>query len=192
MLKTELPQMASPCRKNVCDVWRRSFYPFSCRSAGAVAFRGRLSARLTHTCLCLAVFTELLLPDETEQDKERTCETLLMCIVTVLSHGLRSGGGVGDVLRKPSKEVAASARAQGRDSRGRVGSGRTARGLERRLQPHTGSLGAATRGRAATREASCPLRLSLQHREGGRSSRHTQVTAPSGWGLAHLHTLHSP
>lgn len=31
-----------------------------------------------------------------------------MCIVTVLSHGLRSGGGVGDVLRKPSKEVAAS------------------------------------------------------------------------------------
>ncbi|XP_043741456.1 inositol 1,4,5-trisphosphate receptor type 1 isoform X6 [Cervus elaphus] len=42
--------------------------------------------------------------EETEQDKERTCETLLMCIVTVLSHGLRSGGGVGDVLRKPSKE----------------------------------------------------------------------------------------
>ncbi|XP_028905965.1 inositol 1,4,5-trisphosphate receptor type 1 isoform X8 [Ornithorhynchus anatinus] len=39
-----------------------------------------------------------------EEDKEHTCETLLMCIVTVLSHGLRSGGGVGDVLRKPSKE----------------------------------------------------------------------------------------
>nr|XP_015202832.1 PREDICTED: inositol 1,4,5-trisphosphate receptor type 1 isoform X11 [Lepisosteus oculatus] len=38
------------------------------------------------------------------EDKERTCESLLMCIVTVLSHGLRSGGGVGDVLRKPSKE----------------------------------------------------------------------------------------
>ncbi|XP_029099832.1 inositol 1,4,5-trisphosphate receptor type 1 isoform X2 [Monodon monoceros] len=42
--------------------------------------------------------------EETKQDKEHTCETLLMCIVTVLSHGLRSGGGVGDVLRKPSKE----------------------------------------------------------------------------------------
>ncbi|XP_045712698.1 inositol 1,4,5-trisphosphate receptor type 1 isoform X3 [Phyllostomus hastatus] len=42
--------------------------------------------------------------DETEPDQEHTCETLLMCIVTVLSHGLRSGGGVGDVLRKPSKE----------------------------------------------------------------------------------------
>ncbi|XP_061730774.1 inositol 1,4,5-trisphosphate receptor type 1 isoform X10 [Nerophis ophidion] len=38
------------------------------------------------------------------EDKERVCDSLLMCIVTVLSHGLRSGGGVGDVLRKPSKE----------------------------------------------------------------------------------------
>uniref|UniRef100_A0A8C6YJM4 Inositol 1,4,5-trisphosphate receptor n=1 Tax=Naja naja TaxID=35670 RepID=A0A8C6YJM4_NAJNA len=49
------------------------------------------------TCLLLA-------SEESEEDKEHTCETLLMCIVTVLSHGLRSGGGVGDVLRKPSKE----------------------------------------------------------------------------------------
>ncbi|XP_064131066.1 inositol 1,4,5-trisphosphate receptor type 1 isoform X7 [Loxodonta africana] len=47
---------------------------------------------------------ELVPAEELEQDKEHTCETLLMCIVTVLSHGLRSGGGVGDVLRKPSKE----------------------------------------------------------------------------------------
>ncbi|XP_055078010.1 inositol 1,4,5-trisphosphate receptor type 1 isoform X1 [Periophthalmus magnuspinnatus] len=39
-----------------------------------------------------------------DKDVERTCDSLLMCIVTVLSHGLRSGGGVGDVLRKPSKE----------------------------------------------------------------------------------------
>ncbi|KAG9332650.1 hypothetical protein JZ751_014748 [Albula glossodonta] len=44
--------------------------------------------------------------DDVDEDKERTCDSLLMCIVTVLSHGLRSGGGVGDVLRKPSKEVA--------------------------------------------------------------------------------------
>uniref|UniRef100_A0A8C7UYJ2 Inositol 1,4,5-trisphosphate receptor n=1 Tax=Oncorhynchus mykiss TaxID=8022 RepID=A0A8C7UYJ2_ONCMY len=42
--------------------------------------------------------------DWPEDGKERTCDSLLMCIVTVLSHGLRSGGGVGDVLRKPSKE----------------------------------------------------------------------------------------
>uniref|UniRef100_A0A670JH57 Inositol 1,4,5-trisphosphate receptor n=1 Tax=Podarcis muralis TaxID=64176 RepID=A0A670JH57_PODMU len=46
----------------------------------------------------------LFSPLTEEEDKEHTCETLLMCIVTVLSHGLRSGGGVGDVLRKPSKE----------------------------------------------------------------------------------------
>ncbi|XP_041446733.1 inositol 1,4,5-trisphosphate receptor type 1 isoform X2 [Xenopus laevis] len=47
---------------------------------------------------------ELVQGTEEEEEKEHTCETLLMCIVTVLSHGLRSGGGVGDVLRKPSKE----------------------------------------------------------------------------------------
>ncbi|CAK6983751.1 inositol 1%2C4,5-trisphosphate receptor type 3 [Scomber scombrus] len=41
--------------------------------------------------------------DEEVADTERACDTLLMCIVTVLNHGLRNGGGVGDVLRKPSK-----------------------------------------------------------------------------------------
>ncbi|KAH0510734.1 Inositol 1,4,5-trisphosphate receptor type 1 [Microtus ochrogaster] len=56
-------------------------------------------------CTAPAPKEELLPAEETEQDKEHTCETLLMCIVTVLSHGLRSGGGVGDVLRKPSKEL---------------------------------------------------------------------------------------
>uniref|UniRef100_A0A3Q2NQM8 Ion transport domain-containing protein n=1 Tax=Fundulus heteroclitus TaxID=8078 RepID=A0A3Q2NQM8_FUNHE len=40
---------------------------------------------------------------ESEPNTERACDTLLMCIVTVLNHGLRNGGGVGDVLRKPSK-----------------------------------------------------------------------------------------
>uniref|UniRef100_A0A8B9DXK6 Ion transport domain-containing protein n=1 Tax=Anser cygnoides TaxID=8845 RepID=A0A8B9DXK6_ANSCY len=44
-------------------------------------------------------------PGEEEEDGiERTCDTLLMCIVTVLNQGLRNGGGVGDVLRKPSKD----------------------------------------------------------------------------------------
>uniref|UniRef100_A0A665X0A9 Inositol 1,4,5-trisphosphate receptor n=1 Tax=Echeneis naucrates TaxID=173247 RepID=A0A665X0A9_ECHNA len=52
-------------------------------------------------CLSLKRFPSLSVVIE---DKERTCDSLLMCIVTVLSHGLRSGGGVGDVLRKPSKE----------------------------------------------------------------------------------------
>ncbi|XP_028304316.1 inositol 1,4,5-trisphosphate receptor type 2 isoform X2 [Gouania willdenowi] len=40
-----------------------------------------------------------------EQDgTERVCDTLLMCIITVLNQGLRNGGGVGDILRRPSKE----------------------------------------------------------------------------------------
>ncbi|KFV71476.1 Inositol 1,4,5-trisphosphate receptor type 2, partial [Dryobates pubescens] len=44
-------------------------------------------------------------PGEEEEDGlERSCDTLLMCIVTVLNQGLRNGGGVGDVLRKPSKD----------------------------------------------------------------------------------------
>ncbi|XP_062246937.1 inositol 1,4,5-trisphosphate receptor type 3 isoform X2 [Platichthys flesus] len=41
--------------------------------------------------------------EEEVSNTERACDTLLMCIVTVLNHGLRNGGGVGDVLRKPSK-----------------------------------------------------------------------------------------
>ncbi|XP_072569106.1 inositol 1,4,5-trisphosphate-gated calcium channel ITPR3 [Paramormyrops kingsleyae] len=42
---------------------------------------------------------------EDEDNSERACDTLLMCIVTVLNHGLRNGGGVGDVLRRPSKDA---------------------------------------------------------------------------------------
>lgn len=36
---------------------------------------------------------------------ERVCDTLFMCIITVLNQGLRNGGGVGDILRRPSKTV---------------------------------------------------------------------------------------
>lgn len=39
---------------------------------------------------------------EEDEDKERSCDSLLMCIVTTLNHGLRNGGGIGDVLRPPS------------------------------------------------------------------------------------------
>ncbi|XP_040587958.1 inositol 1,4,5-trisphosphate receptor type 3 isoform X1 [Mesocricetus auratus] len=46
-----------------------------------------------------------ILDEEEEPDStERACDTLLMCIVTVMNHGLRNGGGVGDILRKPSKD----------------------------------------------------------------------------------------
>uniref|UniRef100_A0A8C9NUB7 Inositol 1,4,5-trisphosphate receptor n=1 Tax=Serinus canaria TaxID=9135 RepID=A0A8C9NUB7_SERCA len=55
-------------------------------------------------CSSIIPSDQLLTEEMEEENKEHTCETLLMCIVTVLSHGLRSGGGVGDVLRKPSKE----------------------------------------------------------------------------------------
>uniref|UniRef100_A0A670J4A8 Inositol 1,4,5-trisphosphate receptor n=1 Tax=Podarcis muralis TaxID=64176 RepID=A0A670J4A8_PODMU len=44
------------------------------------------------------------IPEAEEDNSERACDTLLMCIVTVLNHGLRNGGGVGDILRKPSKD----------------------------------------------------------------------------------------
>uniref|UniRef100_A0AAY4CD72 Inositol 1,4,5-trisphosphate receptor n=1 Tax=Denticeps clupeoides TaxID=299321 RepID=A0AAY4CD72_9TELE len=44
--------------------------------------------------------------EEEDDNTERACDTLLMCIVTVLNHGLRNGGGVGDVLRRPSKDEA--------------------------------------------------------------------------------------
>lgn len=56
----------------------------------------------------LSVSSDLGNESEEDNNMERTCDSLLMCIVTVLSHGLRSGGGVGDVLRKPSKEVRAT------------------------------------------------------------------------------------
>ncbi|CAI9572360.1 unnamed protein product, partial [Staurois parvus] len=51
--------------------------------------------------------TDCTVLDNTEDEEdgtERACDTLLMCIVTVLNHGLRNGGGVGDILRKPSKD----------------------------------------------------------------------------------------
>lgn len=37
--------------------------------------------------------------------REPSCETLMMCIVTTLKEGIRNGGGIGDVLRKPSSNV---------------------------------------------------------------------------------------
>lgn len=37
-----------------------------------------------------------------EEDKERACDSLLMCIVTTMNQGLRNGGGIGDILRAPS------------------------------------------------------------------------------------------
>lgn len=65
------------------------------------AISQKLSGVLYHVHTCVPSTDEE--PDE--DGIERTCDTLLMCIVTVLNQGLRNGGGVGDVLRKPSKDV---------------------------------------------------------------------------------------
>uniref|UniRef100_A0A671RHD7 Inositol 1,4,5-trisphosphate receptor n=1 Tax=Sinocyclocheilus anshuiensis TaxID=1608454 RepID=A0A671RHD7_9TELE len=56
--------------------------------------------------LCLYIFVCIFIPveEEDEDGTERVCDTLLMCIITVLNHGLRNGGGIADVLRKLSKE----------------------------------------------------------------------------------------
>jgi len=44
--------------------------------------------------------------DDDESSKmERHCDSLIMCIVTTLNEGLRNGGGIGDILRKPSSTV---------------------------------------------------------------------------------------
>ena len=40
--------------------------------------------------------------EQSEPRKERSCDSLMMCIVTTLNYGLRNGGGIGDVLRSPS------------------------------------------------------------------------------------------
>ncbi|KAM4675653.1 inositol 1,4,5-trisphosphate-gated calcium channel ITPR2 [Discoglossus pictus] len=66
---------------------------------------GSLTAMMS-TCHKENCSTTISLTEEDSEDDgiERACDTLLMCIVTVLNQGLRNGGGVGDVLRKPSKD----------------------------------------------------------------------------------------
>ena len=36
---------------------------------------------------------------------ERSCDTLVMCIITTFKEGVRAGGGISDVLRKPPSTV---------------------------------------------------------------------------------------
>ncbi|NXY38614.1 ITPR3 protein, partial [Pomatorhinus ruficollis] len=66
------------------------------------AFALVLGSQRGQICASLAVLPS---PEADPEQWERACDTLLMCIVTVLNHGLRNGGGVGDILRKPSKDV---------------------------------------------------------------------------------------
>lgn len=50
---------------------------------------------------CAATSTETSSGDS----RERSCDSLIMCIVTTLNQGLRNGGGIGDILRAPSSKV---------------------------------------------------------------------------------------
>uniref|UniRef100_A0A8I3WLN1 Inositol 1,4,5-trisphosphate receptor n=1 Tax=Callithrix jacchus TaxID=9483 RepID=A0A8I3WLN1_CALJA len=70
---------------------------------GAAAFVGTCS-RDKMDCVSGVSVPEVLEEDGELDSTERACDTLLMCIVTVMNHGLRNGGGVGDILRKPSKD----------------------------------------------------------------------------------------
>lgn len=70
---------------------------------GAAAFMGTCGSDNVN-CDSEVSVPKVLEEDEELEDTERACDTLLMCIVTVMNHGLRNGGGVGDILRKPSKD----------------------------------------------------------------------------------------
>ncbi|CAO2608862.1 Inositol 1,4,5-trisphosphate receptor type 3 [Lemmus lemmus] len=70
---------------------------------GAATFVGTCSGDKID-CVSEVSVPEILGEDEEPDSTERACDTLLMCIVTVMNHGLRNGGGVGDILRKPSKD----------------------------------------------------------------------------------------
>ncbi|KAK2507097.1 hypothetical protein MC885_000724 [Smutsia gigantea] len=70
---------------------------------GAATFTGTCSGD-NIDCVSGVSVPEVLEEDEEPDSTERACDTLLMCIVTVMNHGLRNGGGVGDILRKPSKD----------------------------------------------------------------------------------------
>ena len=41
---------------------------------------------------------------EEVEEMQPACETLLACITTTINHGLRNGGGVGDILRQPGQD----------------------------------------------------------------------------------------
>ena len=61
---------------------------------------------------CAVVFDPEPAPEDAADDDgvtERHCDSLIMCIVTTLNEGLRNGGGIGDVLRKPSSTVSSPA-----------------------------------------------------------------------------------
>ena len=45
-------------------------------------------------------FTGLLNVNDEIEEKEYLCSSMVQCYLTMLSYGVRSGGGIGDVLTK--------------------------------------------------------------------------------------------
>ena len=43
---------------------------------------------------------------------EPSCETLFMCFITTFKEGIRAGGGISDVLRKPASHVSDGGRGE--------------------------------------------------------------------------------
>lgn len=59
---------------------------------------------------CKASVSSLFMKNTTSDEesstvRENACNNLIMCIITTLNKGVRSGGGIGDVLRSPSRKV---------------------------------------------------------------------------------------
>ena len=51
---------------------------------------------------------------------EPSCETLFMCFITTFKEGIRAGGGISDVLRKPASHVRVKTVGIGWEERERV------------------------------------------------------------------------
>ena len=50
-------------------------------------------------------FNDLLNVNNNNEQKEKLCSSMVQCYLTMLSYGVRSGGGIGDVLPKLSYKV---------------------------------------------------------------------------------------
>nr|CAB3257468.1 inositol 1,4,5-trisphosphate receptor type 2 [Phallusia mammillata] len=78
------------CNNTVANLWS---LPVNETQQNTSDFASRVSSEVLERYLC----------DGSESVEENHCESLLMCIITTLNEGLRNGGGIGDILRKPSQ-----------------------------------------------------------------------------------------
>ena len=61
-----------------------------------------------YTCICSDAVgcTATVEPlEEWPSVMERSCDTLVMCLLTAIKEGVKAGGGISDILRKPSSDV---------------------------------------------------------------------------------------